>query len=151
MTLLVVVISSVYGKKMAKLIPFIIGICAGYVVATIFTLIGNATNNEALMIVDFSKFENMQWVPDFTFLTAFSGEYDFAGGDLGSYIGTIAVAYIPVAFVVFAEHIADHKNLSSIIGHDLLKNPGLSRTLLGDGVGSMAGAFFGGLPQYHLR
>ena len=146
-TLLVVVISSVYGKKMAKLIPFIIGICAGYVVATIFTLIGNATNNEALMIVDFSKFENMQWVPDFTFLTAFSGEYDFAGGDLGSYIGTIAVAYIPVAFVVFAEHIADHKNLSSIIGHDLLKNPGLSRTLLGDGVGSMAGAFFGGCPN----
>ena len=89
----------------------------------------------------------MQWVPDFTFLTAFSGEYDFAGGDLGSYIGTIAVAYIPVAFVVFAEHIADHKNLSSIIGHDLLKNPGLSRTLLGDGVGSMAGAFFGGCPN----
>lgn len=146
-TLFVVVISSVYGKKMAKLIPFIIGICAGYVVATIFTLIGNATNNDALMIIDFSKFENMQWVPDFTFLTALSGDYDFAGGDLGSYIGTIAVAYIPVAFVVFAEHIADHKNLSSIIGHDLLKDPGLSRTLLGDGVGSMAGAFFGGCPN----
>ncbi|HIR23034.1 MAG TPA: uracil permease, partial [Candidatus Scatosoma pullicola] len=55
--------------------------------------------------------------------------------------------YVPVAFVVFAEHIADHKNLSSIIGADLLRDPGLSRTLLGDGVGSMVGAFFGGCPN----
>ena len=64
-----------------------------------------------------------------------------------SYIGTIFVAYVPVAFVVFAEHIADHKNLSTVIDRDLLKEPGLHRTLLGDGVGSMAGAFFGGCPN----
>ena len=57
------------------------------------------------------------------------------------------MAYVPVAFVVFAEHIADHKNLSSIIGEDLLENPGLHRTLLGDGIGSMVGAFFGGCPN----
>ena len=57
------------------------------------------------------------------------------------------MAYIPVAFVVFAEHIADHKNLSSIIGQDLLEKPGLHNTLLGDGVGSIAGAFFGGCPN----
>ena len=64
-----------------------------------------------------------------------------------SYLATVAVAYIPVAFVVFAEHIADHKNLSSIIGEDLLENPGLHRTLLGDGIGSVAGAIFGGCPN----
>ena len=52
---------------------------------------------------------------------------------------------MPVAFVVFAEHIADHKNLSSIIGKDLVTGePGIKRTLLGDGVGSIVGAFFGG-------
>lgn len=68
-------------------------------------------------------------------------------GSIGAYIGTIAVAYIPVAFVVFAEHLADHKNISSIIEHDLLKDPGLSRTLLGDGVGSIVGALFGGCPN----
>ena len=90
----------------------------------------------------------MQWYPDFTFVEAFfKGGYDFGGGSIGSYIGTIAVAYVPVAFVVFAEHIADHKNLSSIIGRDLLENPGLHRTLLGDGIGSIAGAFFGGCPN----
>ena len=71
----------------------------------------------------------------------------YGGANIGAYIGTIAVAYIPVAFVVFAEHIADHKNISSIIETDLLKDPGLHRTLLGDGVGSMVGALFGGCPN----
>ena len=66
---------------------------------------------------------------------------------IGAYIGAIAVAYVPVAFVVFAEHLADHKNISSIIEHDLLKDPGLHKTLLGDGIGSVAGALFGGCPN----
>ena len=142
-TLAVVIICSVYGKKMTKLIPFIIGILAGYVLATILTLIGNATGNQALMIIDFSAFANMKWYPDFTFVTALKGIKDIDA----SYIATIAVAYIPVAFVVFAEHIADHKNLSSIIGTELLEEPGLHRTLLGDGVGSIVGAIFGGCPN----
>ncbi|MBE7026997.1 MAG: uracil-xanthine permease [Ruminococcaceae bacterium] len=142
-TLAVVIICSVYGKKMTKLIPFIIGIVAGYVLATIFTLIGTFANIPALMVIDFSAFANMQWYPDFTFVQAFKGIGEI---DMG-YIATVAVAYIPVAFVVFAEHIADHKNLSSIIGAELLEEPGLHRTLLGDGIGSIAGAFFGGCPN----
>ena len=142
-TLFTVMICSVYGKKMAKLIPFVIGILAGYAVGTVFTLIGIATGNEALQIIDWSAFQNMQWVPDFTFITAAKG---FKEVD-ASYIAMIAVAYVPVAFVVFAEHIADHKNLSSIIEQDLLEEPGLHRTLLGDGVGSMVGAIFGGCPN----
>lgn len=144
-TLAVTIICSVYGKKMVKMIPFIIGILAGYAVASIFTGIGFATGNEELKIINFSLFQDAfsKWYPDFTFLTAFKGF-----GELnGSYIGTIAVAYVPVAFVVFAEHIADHKNLSTIIEQDLLEEPGLHRTLLGDGIGSMAGAFFGGCPN----
>jgi len=93
-------------------------------------------------------FQNMQWVPDFSFLKAFDGNYNFGeAGSLASYILTIAVAYVPVAFVVFAEHLADHKNLSTIINSDLTEDPGLHRTLLGDGVGSFAGAFFGGCPN----
>ena len=152
-TLFVVIICSTYGKKMAKLIPFIIGILAGYVVAGIFTAIGIATGNDALIALDLAPFQALTengisfstflQVPQFTFLTGITeiGNLD------ASYIATVAVAYVPVAFVVFAEHIADHKNLSSIIERDLLKEPGLSRTLLGDGVGSMAGAFFGGCPN----
>ena len=144
-TLLVVTICSVYGKKMVKLIPFIIGILAGYAAAAIFTVIGIATDNPSLQIINFEVFRNMGIVsvPDFTFLEAAKG---FGKID-GQYIATVAVAYVPVAFVVFAEHIADHKNLSSVIEKDLLEEPGLHRTLLGDGVGSVAGAMFGGCPN----
>ena len=115
-------------------------------VAAIFTGIGFAANVDALKVIDFSKFQSMQWYPDFAFVKAFINA-DYGSADIGAYIGTIAVAYIPVAFVVFAEHIADHKNISSIIETDLLADPGLTRTLLGDGIGSMAGAFFGGCPN----
>ncbi|MBQ4039846.1 MAG: uracil-xanthine permease, partial [Oscillospiraceae bacterium] len=137
-TLLVVIIVSVYGKKMTKLIPFIIGILAGYVVAAIFTVCG-------VPVIDFSLFQNLSVVavPEFTFLEAMKGVKDIDG----SYIASVAVAYIPVAFVVFAEHIADHKNLSTIIDANLLEDPGLHRTLLGDGIGSMVGAIFGGCPN----
>ena len=144
-TLFVTIVVSVYGNKSIKLIPFIIGIVAGYAVAALFTGIGYWANIDALKVIDFSKFAHMEWVPSFAFLKAFDGNY--GDTNIGQYIGTIAVAYMPVAFVVFAEHIADHKNLSSIIGQDLTENPGLTRTLLGDGVGSIAGAFFGGCPN----
>ena len=152
-TLAVTIICSVYGKKMLKLIPFIIGILAGYATATVFTLIGNAAGIDALKVINFEPLKALVadgvtlktfiTLPEFTFLNAFGGFPELNG----SYIATVAVAYVPVAFVVFAEHLADHKNISSIIESDLLEEPGLHRTLLGDGVGSMAGAFFGGCPN----
>ncbi len=144
-TLAVTMLCSVYGKKMLKMIPFIIGIVSGYAVAAILTAVGIAAEIPAMQIIDFSKFASMQWYPDFTFIQAFKGFSEIE--NVGAYITTVAVAYVPVAFVVFAEHIADHKNLSSIIEHDLLEDPGLHRTLLGDGVGSFAGAIFGGCPN----
>lgn len=143
--LFVTMLCSTYGKKGIKLIPFIIGILSGYGVAAVLTLIGNSTGNDALKLIDFSVFSDISLftIPDFTFLTAIKGVSEINA----AYIGSVAMAYLPVAFVVFAEHIADHKNISSIIEKDLLKEPGLSRTLLGDGVGSMVGAFFGGCPN----
>lgn len=154
-TLTVTMICSTFGKKMVRLIPFIIGILAGYLTAAIFTVIGTAANIDALKIIDFSVFETYMFadgfslktffsIPDFTFTKAFSeGIHELNW----SYVATIFVAYVPVAFVVFAEHVADHKNLSSVIGKDLLKDPGLEKTLLGDGIGSIFGALFGGCPN----
>ena len=152
-TLAVTMLCATFGKKMLRLIPFIMGILAGYAVAAIFTIIGNVAGIDALKVLNFGAFSVLVEggvglhtffsVPAFTFLTAFGGFGELSG----SYIASIAVAYIPVAFVVFAEHIADHKNLSSIIGSDLLADPGLHNTLLGDGIGSFCGAFFGGCPN----
>ena len=154
-TLVIVMLCSTYGKKTAKLIPFIIGILAGYAFAAILTVIGNYADINELKIVDFGIFERYMMpngavtlktflsFPNLTFIDAFKSTEQFTG----SYFLTLFAAYVPVAFVVFSEHIADHKNLSSIIGRDLLESPGLTRTLLGDGVGSVFGAFFGGCPN----
>ncbi len=144
-TLAVTMICSVYSKKIGRLIPFIIGILAGYVAAVIFYIIGKSTNNAALIVIGFEAFENcgVFALPNFTFLLGKGGLSQING----SYLLALFVAYVPVAFVVFAEHLADHKNLSTIVGVDLLENPGLSRTLLGDGIGSFVGALFGGAPN----
>ena len=140
-TLAVTMLAATYGKRGLKLIPFIVGILAGYILASIFAIIGNSADIPELVVIDYSAFKGcgVFALPDFTFLL---------GGDLsqmnGAYFLTLFSAYVPVAFVVFAEHLADHKNLSTIVGVDLLEEPGLTRTLLGDGIGSMVGAFFGG-------
>ena len=144
-TLAVVMLCSTYGKKLGKLVPFIIGVFSGYAAASIFAIIGNFTGNSALVIIDYSAFKNCGFLalPDFTFLLGNGGLSQIDG----TYMLRLFAAYVPVGFVVFAEHLADHENLSSIIGVNLLETPGLTRTLLGDGVGSMVGAFFGGAPN----
>ena len=108
-------------------------------------LLSAHSGNASLVIINYSAFQNcgVFAAPSFTFLK---------GGSLGdamngTYLLTLFTAYVPVAFVVFAEHLADHENLSTIIGENLLENPGLTRTLLGDGIGSMVGAFFGACPN----
>jgi len=151
-TLAVTMLCSTYGKKNARLIPFIYGILAGYATATVLYIVGDVTGNAAWQVINFKplvdtfstiSLKSFVSLPDFVFVDAIKGLSEITAADLG----TVAVAYVPVAMVVFAEHVADHKNLSSIIGQDLLENPGLHRTLLGDGVGSMVGAFFGGCPN----
>lgn len=139
-TLFSTIAVATFGKKMMKLVPFAIGIGIGYIVSLIFTGFGYAFENDALKVIDLSVFTNMQWYPEFTFIKAFDGVKDLTWG----YVGTIAMAFIPVAAVTMTEHISDHMNLSTIIEHDLLKDPGLDRTLIGDGAADAIGAFLGG-------
>ena len=147
---LITVYASTKGGKGMKMIPFIIGIVGAYIVALIFTFIGNAANIDALKLVNLSAFDNMQVfkAPRFTFLGIF-GVYPEATNKISSFADVISllVLFAPVAFVTLAEHIADHKNLGSIIERDLITDPGLDRTLVGDGVGSIIGSFFGGCPN----
>ena len=151
-TFLATVVASVKGTKGMKLIPFIIGVGAGYVVASILTVVGyHLLDNSYFKIIDFSVFQKVtdfkNWIPNITFIGAIK---ELTSGNLlvnGTGVVSILLAFAPVALVVFAEHVADHKNISSIIEQDLLEEPGLHRTLLGDGVGSIAGAFFGGCPN----
>lgn len=150
-TFIVTVLASVKGTKGMKLIPFVIGVGAGYLLALILTLIGKAAGNTYMQLINFESFKQItdikNWLPNITFVGAIK---EIANGTTklsGAGVVSLLIAFAPVAMVVFAEHVADHKNISTIIGTDLLETPGLHRTLLGDGVGSMAGAFFGGCPN----
>lgn len=151
-TLGVTMLCSTYGKKIGRLIPFIIGILAGYLTASIFAAIGKATGNSSLIVINYDALTSLDFhtaaayvsLPKFAF---FLGGLEGFKGITGTYLLTIFAAYVPVAFVVFAEHLADHKNLSAIVGTDLLKEPGLTRTLLGDGVGTFVSTLFGGCPN----
>ena len=170
----VIVIASTQKRyKMARLIPFILGIIAGYAVATIFTVIGTVTGNDYLMIINFQPVIDNFVTADGTFkgisaiisvpaLALVEAIKELMSGNMSEAILTanenaslinaggiaeVVIAFLPVALVVFAEHIADHKNLSSIIDRDLIEEPGLKRTLLGDGVGSIAGTVFGICPN----
>ena len=154
---IVTVWASVKGGKRIKMIPFIIGIVAAYLVGLVLTLIGNASGVDALKVIDLSAYNNVSIikVPRLTFLGMF-GLYDSAIEEAGQTVNRIGgfgdiinlfILFAPVAFVTLAEHIADHKNLSSIVNRDLITDPGLDHTLIGDGVGSIIGSFFGGCPN----
>lgn len=144
---LVTVWASVKGSKSMKMIPFIIGILSAYVVGLILTFIGRAAGSETLQIVNLAAFDGMGLIhiPEFTFVGMFKEGADKFEGI--SSVLNLFMLFAPVAFVTLAEHIADHKNLSTIINRDLITEPGLHRTLIGDGVGSIIGSFFGGCPN----
>ena len=156
----VVICSTQKRYTMPKLIPFIIGIAAGYVAAVIFTLIGDIAGLDYLKVINYAPIVNnfveadgtfkgisaIFSLPHFALVEAFKEIADGNVMDLGG-VAEVVMAFLPVALVVFAEHIADHKNLSSIIDHDLIEDPGLDNTLLGDGVGSIAGTMFGVCPN----
>ncbi len=171
---MVIIICSTQKKvKMARLIPFILGIVAGYAVAAIFTVIGKFASIDYLMIINFQPVIDNFFTADGTFrgieaffsvpsLAITEGIKEITSGTISDTVlaskpnaqilnmggvAEVIIAFLPVALVVFAEHIADHKNLSSVIDRDLIKEPGLKRTLLGDGVGSMAGTIFGICPN----
>ena len=144
----VIAIVSCRAKSSIRLYPFIIGLLFGYIVAVIATAIGGAIGYADLQLVDFSPFDKVgdldNWIPQLTFVGLIG--QDLSAVDMGNIVNIIVI-YFVTAFVVFAEHLGDHKNISAILKRDLLEDPGLHRTLLGDGIGSFVGALFGGVPN----
>ncbi len=128
-TFLIAAFVNTKGKGFAKIVPFLIAIIGGYIVALL------------LGLVDFSPVLEAAWfeLPGFylPFETGVFKSYNF-------YFGPEMVAILPIAVVTVAEHIGDHTVLSQICGRQFLKNPGLSRTLIGDGVATAVSALIGG-------
>ena len=116
------VVLAIFAKGFFKVVPIVGGILVGYVFAI------------ALGSVSFSGLEGIAWVkiPEFQIIGTYA--IDFRA----------VLMFAPIAFVTIAEHIGDHKVLGSITGEDFLKDPGLDKTLMGDGVATIAAALIGG-------
>ena len=158
--LIATALSSHYGKKMVALVPFVIGMASGYAAAVLFTLIGYyGFKNSYFNIVDFTPLINIFSVDKISIASFFNYKIcvpndpesfiflkfnEISAFDWAT-IGEVALLFIPVAFVTICEHIGDHKNLGNIINRDLLNGePGMTRTLLGDGVATaVSGALCG--------
>ena len=128
-TFLIAAFVNTKRKGFAQIVPFLIAIIGGYIVALL------------LGLVDFTPVLEAAWfeLPGFylPFETGIFKSYNF-------YFGPEMVAILPIAVVTVAEHIGDHTVLSQICGRQFLKNPGLSRTLIGDGVATAVSALIGG-------
>ena len=122
-TFLTTAIIMVRGKGFLKIVPFLVGIVTGYVASI------------CLGLVDFTPIAEAAFFSMPNFIIPF---VDY----VPSFSALLTIA--PIALVTMAEHIGDHTALSTIIGKDLLKNPGLDRTLLGDGIATFVAGILGG-------
>ncbi|SFC05414.1 uracil permease [Alkalibacterium subtropicum] len=128
-TFLIAAFINTKAKGFLKIIPFLVAIVGGYLLATV------------LGIVDFTAVREANWIalPELylPFETNTFQSYDF-------YFGPEALALLPIVLVTVAEHIGDHSVLGKICDREFLKEPGLNRTLIGDGAATAVSAFFGG-------
>lgn len=132
-TLLAVILFNMYGKKIVAVVPILLGLIVGYVFAIV---VGAVTGQN---IVDFSAVSQSPWfqIPDFDILFV---DYHFK--IYPSAILTMA----PIAFVTMTEHFGHVMVLNSLTGRDFFKDPGLDRTLTGDGLAQIIAGFFGAPP-----
>ena len=134
LTLLITALISHYGKGFIKNLPFLFAILIVYCFAAILTLCG-------IPIIDFTAFKGIRLiqVPDFAFLHL--NHFNW------SLLPQVLLLFLPLSLVTFSEHTSDHKALSAVINKDLTQEPGLGNTLIGDGVATLFGCFFAGLPN----
>lgn len=128
--LAVIVIFNIWGKGMWKIIPILMGVVISYIVACIFQAIG-FTNPDGSAILNFSGMASapLFGVPDFQIC-----KFDL----------TAILVMAPIALATMMEHIGDISAISATVGSNFIKDPGLHRTLIGDGLATSLSAFFGG-------
>ena len=129
-TFLIAAFINTKGKGFLRIIPFLFAIIGGYLFAL------------ALGLVDFTPVLKADWfeIPGFYLPFSTGGAFE----EYNLYFGPETIAILPIAIVTISEHIGDHTVLGQICGRQFLKEPGLHRTLLGDGIATSVSAFLGG-------
>ncbi|WP_418554561.1 uracil-xanthine permease family protein [Longibaculum muris] len=133
-TFLVAALISSQAKGFLKIVPFLVAIVIGYILSF------------ALGLVDLSGVSQAAWfsIPEFAFPFAMPDILGTHFREYQLYFGPETLAILPVAIVTISEHIGDHTVLGKICGRQFLKDPGLDKTLIGDGVATAVSAFLGG-------
>ena len=129
-TFLIAAFINTKGKGFLRIIPFLFAIIGGYLFAL------------TLGLVDFTPVLKANWfeIPGFYFPFSTGGAFE----EYSLYFGPETIAILPIAIVTISEHIGDHTVLGQICDRQFLKEPGLHRTLLGDGIATSVSAFLGG-------
>ena len=138
LVMLVIAVSSHYFKGFLKTIPFLIGLGFGLALCFVLEAFGAASFG---IINGFKSINGLFNLPDVSFMHWSLKGFNF------SMLLDILLLFVPVSVCALCEHYSDHRVMSNIIGHDLTADPGLHRTLLGDGVASAVGTIFGGQPN----
>ena len=136
-TLAMVVVFSIFAKGFFKLVPILLGIASGYLLCVILHFAGVFT-------MDFSAIQNSPWI-NIPFVTVDGDGVPF--GSIPKFDAGVILSIAPIALVTFMEHIGDITTNSAVVGKDFLKDPGLHRTLLGDGLATLFAGLLGGPPN----
>lgn len=128
--LAVIIVFNIWGKGMFKIIPILMGVVISYLVALILNMTG-MTNPDGSAILDFTQVAQASWVG--------LPPLQICKFDL-----TAILVMAPIALATMMEHIGDMSAISATVGKNYLAQPGLHRTLLGDGIATAAASFFGG-------
>lgn len=160
LTMLIIALVAIKAKGFFKVIPFLVGIIAGYIIAILIGFIPNSIdialgNNTSLhheygYLVDLNAIKNVimspsEWfkIPSFKLLGWKNQELGL-GIEMVKINFAAALSVLPLTFATICEHIGDHEVLGKITGEDYLTDPGLHRTLLGDGVATLTAGLIGG-------
>ena len=133
-TLFVVIICSIFSHGFFKLVPILIGILSGYILCVILSLMGYYK-------MDYSAIVNAAWI-NIPFVSADSNGVPFMSLPKFNMGAILSIA--PIALVTFMEHIGDISTSSTVVGKDFIKEPGLHRTLIGDGLATAFAGLIGG-------
>ena len=127
----IIIVCNIWGKGMVKIIPILLGIVGSYAIALIVTLAGGP------QLIDFSSLKTAGVVGLQPFFTNF-------GGSIAKFDLSAILVMAPIAIASMMEHIGDMSAISATVGENFIENPGLHRTLIGDGLATSLAGLFGG-------
>ncbi len=129
LAIIIIIVCNIWGKRMVKIIPILLGVLGSYIVAACFGL------------CDFSALKEAAWV-GVPFRWEDTAFHVFTNPNWGLVVSAI-IAIVPISLATMMEHIGDMCAISSTVGENYLENPGLHRTLMGDGLATMLASLFG--------